>query len=42
MKRYMAARQDVVKYLALEREAPDRATILKQIEAIHLWLAQVS
>jgi regulator of sirC expression with transglutaminase-like and TPR domain len=42
MKRYMAARQDLVKYLALEPEAPDRATILKQIEAIHLWLAQVS
>jgi regulator of sirC expression with transglutaminase-like and TPR domain len=42
MKRYMAARQDLVKYLALEREAPDRDTILKQIEAIHLWLAQVS
>jgi regulator of sirC expression with transglutaminase-like and TPR domain len=41
-KRYMAARQDLVKYLALEPDAPDRDAILKQIQAIHLWLAQVS
>jgi len=42
LKRYHAARRDLVKYLELEPEATDRDTIQKQLQAIHLLLAQVS
>ena len=42
LKRYQAARRDLVKYLELEPEATDREAIQKQLQAIHLWLAQVS
>lgn len=42
IKRLQAARQDLERYLALKPEAPDREAILKQIEAIHRWLAQVN
>jgi len=42
LKRYHAARRDLLKYLELEPEATDRDAIHKQLQAIHLWLAQVS
>ena len=42
LKRYHAARLDLSKYLELEPEAADRDAIHKQLQAIHLWLAQVS
>ena len=42
MKRYHAARRDLLKYLELEPEATDREAIHKQLQAIHLWLGQVS
>jgi regulator of sirC expression with transglutaminase-like and TPR domain len=42
LKRYHAARKDLVKYLELEPEATDREVIRKQLQAIHLSLAQVS
>jgi len=42
LKRYHAARRDLVKYLELEPEATDRHAIEKQLQAIHLFLAQVS
>ena len=42
LKHYHAARRDLMKYLELEPEASDRETIQKQLQAIHLWLAQVS
>jgi regulator of sirC expression with transglutaminase-like and TPR domain len=42
LKHYQAARRDLVKYLELEPEASDREAIQKQLQAIHLWLAQVS
>jgi len=42
LKHYHAARRDLLKYLELEREATDRDVIQKQLQAIHLWLAQVS
>jgi regulator of sirC expression with transglutaminase-like and TPR domain len=42
LKRYHAARRDLVKYLELEPEATDRDAIQKQLHAIHLLLAQVS
>ncbi|HEY2845310.1 MAG TPA: transglutaminase-like domain-containing protein [Bryobacteraceae bacterium] len=40
--RHHAARQDLVKYLELEPEAADRDAIRKQLQSIHLWLAQMS
>ena len=42
LKRYHNARWDFLKYLELEPEAPDREAILKQLQAIHMWLARVS
>ena len=42
LKRYHAARRDLLKYLELEPEATDREAIHKQLQAIHLWLARVS
>jgi regulator of sirC expression with transglutaminase-like and TPR domain len=42
LKRYHASRRDFVKYLELEPEAADRDAIQKQLQAIHLWLAQMS
>ena len=42
LKRYHAARRDLLKYLELEPEATDREAIQKQLHAIHAWLAQVS
>jgi regulator of sirC expression with transglutaminase-like and TPR domain len=40
--RHHAARQDLLKYLELEPDAADRDEIRKQLQAIHLWLAQMS
>jgi len=40
--RHHAARQDLQKYLELEPDAADREAIRKQLQAIHLWLAQMS
>jgi pentatricopeptide repeat protein len=42
LKRFQAARRDLEKYLALEPAAQDREEILKQIQAIHRWLAKVN
>lgn len=42
LKRYQAARADLEKYLNLQPDAPDRPEIVKQIEAIHRWLARVN
>jgi regulator of sirC expression with transglutaminase-like and TPR domain len=42
LKRFQAARRDLEKYLNLETEATDREEILKQIQAIHQWLARVN
>lgn len=42
IKRFQAARLDLERYLALKHEAPDRAAIVKQVEAIHRWLGQVN
>ena len=42
LKRYQAARKDFETYLKLEPEAPDREDVLRQIQAIHRWLAQVN
>jgi regulator of sirC expression with transglutaminase-like and TPR domain len=42
LKRYHAARRDLLKYLELEPEASDRDAIQKQLQSIHLFLAQVS
>jgi regulator of sirC expression with transglutaminase-like and TPR domain len=42
LKRYHAARRDLLKYLELEPDATDREAIQQQLQAIHLWLAQVS
>ena len=42
LRRLQAARRDLEKYLELEPEAPDRAEIVKQIEAVHRWLGQVN
>jgi len=42
LKRFQAARRDLEKYLALEPEAADRPEILKQMQAIHTWLARVN
>jgi len=42
LKRYHAARRDLLKYLELEPEAGDRDAIQKQLQAIHSWLARVS
>lgn len=40
--RHHAARQDLLKYLELEPDAADRDAIRKQLQSIHLWLAQMS
>ena len=40
--RHHAARQDLLKYLELEPDAADRDEIRKQLQSIHLWLAQMS
>jgi regulator of sirC expression with transglutaminase-like and TPR domain len=42
LRRHHAARLDLVKYLELEPAAADREEIVKQLQAIHGWLAQVS
>ena len=42
LRRYHAARLDLIRYLELEPEAADRDEIRKQLQAIHGWLAQVS
>jgi regulator of sirC expression with transglutaminase-like and TPR domain len=42
LRRFHDARRDLLKYLDLEPEATDREAIQKQLQAIHLWLAQVS
>ncbi len=42
LKRYLDARQDLQRYLTLEPEAADREEILKQLQAIHSWLARVN
>lgn len=42
LKRYQDARADFEKYLALQPDASDRPEIVKQIEAIHRWLARVN
>ncbi len=42
LNRYHNARRDFLKYLELEPEAPDREAIVKQLQAIHMWLARVS
>jgi len=42
LKRYQAARADLETYLHLKPEAADRPEILKQLEAIHRWLARVN
>ena len=42
LKRLQAARRDLEKYLELQPEALDREEILKQIQAIHQWLARVN
>jgi regulator of sirC expression with transglutaminase-like and TPR domain len=42
IKRFQSARRDLERYLALTPEAPDREAVLKQVEAIHRWLAQVN
>jgi len=42
LKHHHAARRDLLKYLELEPEATDSDVIQKQLQAIHLWLAQVS
>ena len=40
--RHHAARRDLLKYLELEPGAADRDAIRKQLQSIHLWLAQMS
>jgi len=42
LQRFQAARKDFERYLQLEPEAPDRENVLRQIQAIHRWLAQVN
>ena len=42
LKHYQDARRDLVQYLELEPEAADREMIQRQLQAIHLWLAQMS
>ena len=42
LKRFQAARQDLDMYLKLQPEAVDRPEILKQLQAIHRWLAKVN
>jgi regulator of sirC expression with transglutaminase-like and TPR domain len=42
LRRYHAARRDLMKYLELEPEPADRDAIRKQLQSIHLLLAQVS
>ena len=42
LRRFQAARRDLEKYLSMEPEATDRPEILKQMQAIHTWLARVN
>lgn len=42
LREYQNARRHLERYLALTPDASDRETILKQIELIHRWLAQVN
>jgi regulator of sirC expression with transglutaminase-like and TPR domain len=42
LKRYSDSKRDLEKYLSLKPGAADRAEILKQISAIHRWLARVN
>ena len=42
LKRFQAARRDLEQYLTMEPEAADRPEILKQMQAIHAWLARVN
>ena len=42
LRRFRVARQDFETYLRLEPDAADRGEVLKQIQAIHQWLAQVN
>jgi len=42
LQHFQAARKDLEKYLNLEPAAADREDILRQIQAIHRWLAQVN
>jgi regulator of sirC expression with transglutaminase-like and TPR domain len=42
LKRFQAARKDLEMYLKLQPEAIDRPEILKQLQAIHRWLAKVN
>ncbi len=42
LKRYQAARRDLEKYLELEPDAADRASIERSLEKIHQWLASVN
>jgi len=40
LKRFQAARSDLLKYLEMQPDAQDRPEILRQLQAIHLRLAQ--
>jgi regulator of sirC expression with transglutaminase-like and TPR domain len=42
VREFLAARHNFSTYLELSPEAPDRAEIRKQIEAIHRWLGSVN
>jgi len=42
LKRYQAARRDLEIYLKLQPDSVDRPEILKQLQAIHRWLAKVN
>ena len=42
LRRMQAARADLERYLALQPAAEDREEILKQIQAIHSWLAHLN
>ena len=42
LKHFQHARRDLERYLTLEPEAADRAEIMKQLQAIHLWLSRVN
>lgn len=42
LKRYQDARADLEKYLQLQPEAADRPEIVRQVEAIHRWLARLN
>jgi regulator of sirC expression with transglutaminase-like and TPR domain len=42
LRRFQAARKDLEMYLKLQPEANDRPEVLKQLQAIHRWLAKVN